>query len=162
MQFTQNESCGKCVLCREGTKQMLALLDDIIEGRGDGGTLDLLDQLARAVAQGLALRAGQDRPQSRCSRRCGTSVAEYRGARVPEALPGRAGAKRLRTPEIRAEKCKGCTMCARKCPVGAISGERKTAPPDRRRQVHQAAARVPKRASSTPSSESDAARRADE
>ena len=60
MQFTQRESCGKCVLCREGTRQLLALLDDVIEGRADANTLDLLEKLAHAVQVGSLVRAGQD------------------------------------------------------------------------------------------------------
>jgi len=62
MQFTQNESCGKCVLCREGTKQMLALLDDIIEGRADENTLPLLEKLARAVQKGSLCGLGKTAP----------------------------------------------------------------------------------------------------
>ena len=62
MQFTQNESCGKCVLCREGTKQMLALLDDIIEGRADRHTLELLEQLAQAVRKGSLCGLGKTAP----------------------------------------------------------------------------------------------------
>ena len=60
MQFTQNESCGKCVICREGTRQMLVLLDDIIEGRADAHTLELLEQLGPGRAHRLAVRTGQD------------------------------------------------------------------------------------------------------
>jgi NADH-quinone oxidoreductase subunit F len=56
MEFTQRESCGKCVLCREGTKQLLALLDDVIEGRADAGTLDLLEKLGHAVQDGAESR----------------------------------------------------------------------------------------------------------
>ena len=62
MQFTQNESCGKCVLCREGTKQMLALLDDIIEGRATMETLDLLEKLALAVKKGSLCGLGKTAP----------------------------------------------------------------------------------------------------
>ena len=64
MQFTQSESCGKCVLCREGTKQMLALLDDIIEGRATEETLDTAGGTCHHGAEGLPLRPRQDRPQS--------------------------------------------------------------------------------------------------
>ena len=62
MQFTQNESCGKCVLCREGTKQMLALLDDIIEGRATEETLDLLEELAMVVKKGSLCGLGKTAP----------------------------------------------------------------------------------------------------
>ena len=62
MEFTQRESCGKCVLCREGTKQLLALLDDVIEGRADAGTLDLLEKLASAVQVGSLCGLGKTAP----------------------------------------------------------------------------------------------------
>jgi NADH-quinone oxidoreductase subunit F len=62
MEFTQRESCGKCVLCREGTKQLLALLDDVIEGRADQNTLDLLDKLGRAVQIGSLCGLGKTAP----------------------------------------------------------------------------------------------------
>ena len=62
MEFTQRESCGKCVLCREGTKQLLALLDDVIEGRADAGTLDLLEKLGRAVQVGSLCGLGKTAP----------------------------------------------------------------------------------------------------
>jgi len=62
MQFTQRESCGKCVLCREGTKQMLALLDDIIEGRATDETLELLEELARMVQKGSLCGLGKSAP----------------------------------------------------------------------------------------------------
>ena len=62
MQFTQNESCGKCVPCREGTKQMLALLDDIIEGRADENTLKLLEETARAVQASSLCGLGKTAP----------------------------------------------------------------------------------------------------
>ena len=59
MQFTQNESCGKCVVCREGTRQMLALLDDIIEGRATMETLELLEELANMVKIGSLCSLGK-------------------------------------------------------------------------------------------------------
>ena len=62
MEFTQRESCGKCVLCREGTKQLLALLDDVIEGRADAGTLDLLEKLGHAVQVGSLCGLGKTAP----------------------------------------------------------------------------------------------------
>jgi NADH-quinone oxidoreductase subunit F len=123
MQFTQNESCGKCVLCREGTKQMLALLDDIIEGRADQNTLDLLEQLAKAVRKGSLCGLGKTAPNPVLS-----TLRYFRPEVEAHVFQKRCPAgrcKALRTPEIRADLCKGCTICSRKCPVGAISGERK-------------------------------------
>jgi NADH-quinone oxidoreductase subunit F len=123
MQFTQNESCGKCVLCREGTKQMLALLDDIIEGRADAHTLELLEQLAPAVRKGSLCGLGKTAPNPVLS-----TLRYFRAEVEAHVFQKRCPAgrcKALRNPEILAELCKGCTACARKCPVGAIHGERK-------------------------------------
>jgi len=123
MQFTQNESCGKCVLCREGTRQMLALLDDIIEGRATQETLDLLEKLAKAVQKGSLCGLGKTAPNPVLST-LRYFRAEYEAHVFQKRCPaGRC--KALASPEIIAEKCKGCTACARKCPVGAISGEKK-------------------------------------
>jgi NADH-quinone oxidoreductase subunit F len=123
MQFTQNESCGKCVLCREGTKQMLALLDDIIEGRADAQTLELLTQLAPAVRKGSLCGLGKTAPNPVLS-----TLRYFRAEVEAHVFQKRCPAgrcKALRNPEIMPGLCKGCTVCTRKCPVGAISGERK-------------------------------------
>jgi NADH-quinone oxidoreductase subunit F len=123
MQFTQNESCGKCVLCREGTKQMLALLDDIIEGRADAHTLELLEQLAKAVRKGSLCGLGKTAPNPVLS-----TLRYFRPEVEAHVFQKRCPAgrcKALSRPEILVDKCKGCTVCSRKCPVGAITGERK-------------------------------------
>jgi NADH-quinone oxidoreductase subunit F len=123
MQFTQNESCGKCVLCREGTKQMLALLDDILEGRADGGTLELLEKLAVAVQKGSLCGLGKTAPNPVLST-LRYFRAEYEAHVFQKRCPtGRC--KALASPEILADKCKGCTACVKKCPVAAITGEKK-------------------------------------
>jgi NADH:ubiquinone oxidoreductase subunit F (NADH-binding) len=88
MEFTQRESCGKCVLCREGTKQLLALLDDVIEGRADQNTLDLLDKLGRAVQIGSLVRTGKDSAESGALDDA-LLPQGIRGARLREALPDR-------------------------------------------------------------------------
>ena len=123
MQFTQNESCGKCVLCREGTKQMLALLDDIIEGRADESTLDLLETLGKTVAKGSLCGLGKTAPSPVLSTLRyfrDEYLAHVRDKRCPTGC-----CKALAVPEIDPEKCKGCTLCMRKCPVGAIIGEKR-------------------------------------
>ena len=121
MQFTQNESCGKCVPCREGTKQMLALLDDIIEGRADAQTLELLEITARAVQLGSLCGLGKTAPNPVLS-----TLRYFRGEyedHVFKKICPTCECKALARPEIIAEKCKGCTACIRKCPVGAITGK---------------------------------------
>ena len=123
MQFTQNESCGKCVLCREGTKQMLALLDDIIEGRADESTLDLLEKLGQTVAKGSLCGLGKTAPSPVLS-----TLRYFREEYLAHVRDKRCPTNRckaLRMPEIDPAKCKGCTLCARKCPVGAITGEKR-------------------------------------
>lgn len=123
MQFTQNESCGKCVPCREGTKQMLALLDDIIEGNADENTLELLEQTARAVQLGSLCGLGKTAPNPVLST-LKYFRDEYESHVFKKNCPAKE-CKALARPEIDPEKCIGCTACARKCPVNAISGEKR-------------------------------------
>ncbi|MDR0327320.1 MAG: 4Fe-4S binding protein, partial [Planctomycetaceae bacterium] len=118
MKFTQNESCGKCLLCREGTKQMLVLLDDIIAGQGSQETLDLLDQVATTVAKGSLCALGKTAPNPVLS-----MIRHFRAELDAHVFQKRCPAgqcKELAKPEILAEKCKGCTACTKKCPVDAI------------------------------------------
>jgi NADH-quinone oxidoreductase subunit F len=123
MQFTQNESCGKCVLCREGTKQMLALLDDIIEGRATSDTLDLLERLAGAVKKGSLCGLGKTAPNPVLST-LKYFRAEYEAHVHQKTCPAKQ-CKGLLNLTIDEAKCKGCGLCVRKCPAGAISGEKK-------------------------------------
>ena len=120
MQFIQNESCGKCVPCREGTKQMLALLDDIIEGRATMETLELLEQTAEAVELGSLCGLGKTAPNPVLST-LKYFRKEYEEHVINKNCPT-GECKALAKPEIDPAKCKGCTACARKCPVDAISG----------------------------------------
>ncbi len=123
MQFTQNESCGKCVLCREGTKQMLVLLDDIIEGRATAKTLQHLEEVAVAVQKGSLCGLGKTAPNPVIS-----TLRHFRyeyEAHVFQKRCRTGRCKALTVVRIDPDKCRGCTLCSRKCPVGAINGEKK-------------------------------------
>jgi NADH-quinone oxidoreductase subunit F len=122
MQFTQSESCGKCVLCREGTKQMLSLLDDIIEGRATEETLEILEELALMVQKGSLCGLGKSAPNPVLS-----TLRHFRDeyvAHVKHKYCPTGKCKALTTYRIDAELCRGCMICARKCPVNAITGEK--------------------------------------
>lgn len=120
MQFTQNESCGKCTPCREGTKQMLALLDDICEGKGTPESVALLEETAKAVSKASLCGLGKTAPNPVLS-----TLRYFRDeymAHVNNKVCPAGQCKALSKPHIDPAKCKGCTACARKCPVNAISG----------------------------------------
>lgn len=123
MQFTQNESCGKCVLCREGTKQMLSMLDDIIEGRATLDTIKLLEELAYAVKKGSLCGLGKTAPNPVLS-----TLHHFRDEYNAHVLQQRCPAKKckaLLSYEIDPVYCKGCGVCLKKCPVDAITGNKK-------------------------------------
>lgn len=123
MQFTQNESCGKCVPCREGTKQMLALLDDITEGKADEHTLEILYNLGLAIKKASLCGLGKTAPNPVLS-----LLGYFREEIETHVMQQRCPAKKcksLLTPVVIEEKCKGCGLCIKKCPTGAISGEKK-------------------------------------
>lgn len=124
MQFTQNESCGKCTVCREGTLQMLALLDDIIEGRATLETLSLLEELAKMVKVSSLCALGKTAPNPVL-----TLTKYFRDEFVAHIVEKRCptgNCEALAAYRIDPEKCKGCSLCSKKCPVEAISGEKKS------------------------------------
>ncbi|MDP4267142.1 MAG: NADH-quinone oxidoreductase subunit NuoF, partial [Bacteroidota bacterium] len=125
MKFTQSESCGKCVPCREGTKQILSLLEDIIEGRGTMETLNLLEEVAGVVKKASLCGLGKTAPSPVLS-----TLEKFRDEYLEHIDKKRCKTnqcKALANIYIDAEKCIGCTACARKCPVEAIKGEKKKA-----------------------------------
>ena len=120
MNFTQNESCGKCVPCREGTKRMLEILERIIHNEGSLEDLDMLENLASTITETALCGLGQ----TACKPVLSTLKYfrnEYLAHVVDKHCPHCNGKKKGLV--IDPEKCKGCTKCARNCPVEAISGE---------------------------------------
>jgi ferredoxin len=124
--FTQRESCGKCVPCRLGTRQMLSILDRITQGAGRPEDPALLEEIGRAVGSGSLCGLGQTAPNPVLTtlRYFGDEYdAHVRQRRCP------AGACRaLRSFSIDPEKCICCGRCARECPAACISGKAGKAP----------------------------------
>ncbi len=125
MNFTQNESCGKCVPCREGTKRMLEVLQRIVDGNGKDGDIELLKELGEAISKTALCGLGKTAAGPVLST-IKYFEKEYRAHIYDKKCP--AGAcNKLKKIVISPGLCKGCTKCARNCPVGAITGELKMA-----------------------------------
>ncbi len=119
--FTQQESCGKCTFCRVGTKRMLEILTRICEGKGREGDVELLEELALNIKKASLCGLGQTAPNPVL-----TTIRYFRheyDAHIKEKRCPALKCKSLIRFEIVEDACVGCTICARKCPVGAISGE---------------------------------------
>ncbi|MBO5388873.1 MAG: NADH-quinone oxidoreductase subunit NuoF [Lachnospiraceae bacterium] len=124
MNFTQNESCGKCIPCREGTKRMLEILEDIVAGRGTMEQLDMLEELGTAITDTALCGLGKSAALPVLS-----TLRTFREEYEEHVLHKKCrtgNCQALRTYKINPDKCKGCSKCARNCPVGAIAGQIKS------------------------------------
>jgi NADH-quinone oxidoreductase subunit F len=123
LDFTRKESCGKCTFCRVGTKRMLEILDRITKGEGAEGDIEKLEELAHQIKNNTLCGLGQTAPNPVL-----TTIKYFRDeyeAHIHEKKCPAKKCKQLLTYTIDPEKCTGCTVCAKNCPVNAISGERK-------------------------------------
>lgn len=121
MHFTQNESCGKCVPCREGTKRMLEILERIVSGNGVEGDIELLEELSDTISNTALCGLGKSAPNPVVS-----TIKYFRDEYVAHIRERRCPAgqcQKLKRLYIDPLMCKGCSACSRKCPVNAISGK---------------------------------------
>lgn len=123
LQFTVDESCGKCPPCRIGTKRMLEILDRIVSGKGEEGDIEKLELLAKNINAAALCGLGQTAPNPILS-----TLRYFRDeyeAHIKDKKCPAGVCQALLEYVIIEDKCKGCGLCARQCPVDAISGERK-------------------------------------
>ena len=122
LNFTQSESCGKCTFCKIGTKRMLEILERITEGKGEDGDIEKLEELADQIKINSLCGLGQTAPNPVL-----TTIRYYKDeyiAHIKEKRCPSYQCKALIKFDIN-DKCTGCTLCAKKCPVNAISGKLK-------------------------------------
>jgi NADP-reducing hydrogenase subunit HndC len=120
LEFTVDESCGKCVPCRVGTMRLLEILEKITSGNGTLADIDKLEELSKYISSASLCALGQTAPNPVLS-----TLRYFRDeyiAHVTEKTCPAHVCKELMRYQIDTAKCKGCTACARKCPVGAITG----------------------------------------
>ena len=125
LDFTAKESCGKCIHCRIGTKRMLEILNRIVKGEGREGDIELLEELCYSIKDGALCGLGQTAPNPVL-----TTIKYFRNEYEAHINDKKCPAKScpdLLEYSIDADKCRGCTLCAKKCPANAISGEVKSA-----------------------------------
>lgn len=121
MNFTQNESCGKCVPCREGTMRMLEILERIVNGNGTLEDLDLLQELGETISDTALCGLGKSAALPVLST-LKVFREEYEAHVIEKRCPA-GNCQALRKYKIDPDKCKGCSKCARNCPVNAITGK---------------------------------------